>query len=334
MSVIKYTWEVDKLSNVLTLFDVQKVYRSTTGIGGPFVEITTALTRVPLVAGQSVYTFDDVAGDATYYYTTSYYNSTTLLEGDQSDPILGVADLLILDVDDVREEGVTTSTASDAKILQQIRTWQTFVERATGNWFTAKAMTLDWDGRGTTLLQLPFPIVTVSALYVNEDFDNALDPDEYRVYNGRGGTERDDRRNPRIKLVTTDTSIFTGTGAIAGRATVFEVGEKNQRVVGTFGFVEPDGSVPAPIEYAILKLVVRGSKKLGTSGGGAFPAGPVVEEETDRHRLKYADPFVGSKMWPTTGDPEVDQIIARYRRATFTGGPRTMFHRNRRAGSF
>lgn len=330
MSVIKLTWEVEKLANVLTLFDVMKVYRSTTGIDGAYSEITGPGTRVPLVAGTTVYTYDDTLGDPDYYYKTSFFHETTLLEGDLSGPILGDADLLIIDVDTVRAEGVLVATASDAKVLQQIRTWQAFIERVTGNWFFAKAMTLDWDGRGTTLLQLPWPIITVTSLFVNEDFDNAIDADEYRAYTGRGESERDDRRNPRIKLITSETSIFTGTGAVTGRSTVFEVGEQNQRIVGTFGFTEPDGSVPPPIEYALLKLVVKGSKKLGLTD--AFPAGPMIEEETDRHRRKWADPYTGSKMWPTTGDPEVDQILARYRRAMMTRGPRTMNHRNRRAG--
>lgn len=333
MSVIKITWDVEKLSNVLTLFDVQKVYRSVTGIDGAYVEITDAGTRVPLAAGQTVYTYDDTVGDATYYYKTSFFDSTlSNPESDLSDPILGDADVLILDLDAIRAEGVTVARADDGIVLKRIRAWQGFIERATGNWFFPRSMTLNIDGRGTPLLQLPYPIVTVSALYLNGDFDAALDADEYVVYGGRGLTERDDRRNPRIKLVTTETSIFSGTGAAGGGNTVFEVGEQNQRVVGTFGFVEPDGSVPAPIEYALTKLVVGSSKKLGLSDGSA--AGPKIEEETDRHRVKWADPFVGSKMFPTTGDSEVDQILARYRRPTFVRGPRTLHGRNRRGWSF
>ena len=213
-------------------------------------------------------------------------------------------------------------------MLALIETWQQFIERTTRDWFVPRQMTWDLDGNGTTLMQLPVPIVSVSALYINDDFDNALDADAFKAYDGRGESGRDDRKNPRIKLVTGETSIFTGVGQIRRRTTVFEVGEQNQRVVGVFGFVEPDGSVPAPIVYALKKLVVRSSRPMaGSSGGGPGPAGPMIEEETDRHRRKWADPLVGSKAWSTTGDTEVDQILATYRAPISLGAPRTLFKR-------
>lgn len=322
MQKLTFGVDSDNLTYLLTLYDQIKVYRSATATG-VFAEITTVADRLSLVVGTTVYEYLDVTGAPTFFYKVSFFNSVGPLESDLSELLT----LLYIDLQAVRDEGVTSVRASDAKVLQQIETWQAFVERATGNWFYPKAMTLDLDGRNTTVLQLPYPIDAVTSVFINEDFTTALDADEYKVYDGKGLTDKDERRNPRIKLVTTEDSIFTGTGQVVGRNTVWEVGEQNQRVVGTFGYVEPDGSVPAPIEYALLKLVVRGSKKLGLYD--AFPAGPVVEEETDRHRVKYADPYIGSKMWPTTGDPEVDQILARYRRPTFVRGPRTLYRRNR-----
>lgn len=327
MSAIKVIFEVADLTHLLLTYDQVKVYRSTTGVDGTFSEVSDATTRVDLVAGTTVYEFVDHAGDPAYLYKIAYYNAVGPVESDLSE----VVPLLLLDIDAVRAEGITVAKASDARVLMLIRTWQAFVERATGNWFIPRTMTLDFDGRGTTLLQLPYPIVSITSVYANEDFTIALDSDEYKVYAGRGLDERDDRRNPRIKLVTTEESIFSGTGAVRGRNTVFEVGEQNQRVVGVFGYVEPDGSAPSPIVYALLRLVVAGAQsKLGASSGSV--SGPVVEEETDRHRRRYADVFVGSKMWPTTGDSVVDQILARYRRPISTRGPRTLHRRGFRSG--
>jgi len=329
MSVIKVSFTVAKLSNVLSLFDVVKVYRSTTGVGGPYSEITTPATRIPLLAGQSVYVYDDVAGDPAYYYKTSYYNSVNFLESSLSEAILGSASNYYVSVDEIRAEGVLVSVADDARVLSLIKTWQAFIERVTRQWFVPRAGTWEVDGSGSTLMQLPVPIVSVTALYVNSDFETALPADEYEVYNGRGEDGgRDDRKNPRIKLVTGETSIFTGTGPLRNRQVVFEIGEKNHRIVGSFGYVEADGTTPEPIKYALRKLVVRSSTPMaGVNGGGAGPAGPVIEEETDRHRKRWADPLVGSKAFSTTGDLELDQILALYKSPFSIKAPRTMWRR-------
>lgn len=231
----------------------------------------------------------------------------------------------------VRNEGLPVSVADDNRVNALLAMWSDFVDAATGQWFESRSATFELDGRGVTLLRLPVPVITVSALYVNNNFDVAVDADAYRVYNGRGGTEgRDDRRNPRIKIVTAEDSIFAGTGQVARRNLVFEVGERNQRVVGTFGYTEPDGSTPDLIEYAVRKMVLKGAQPMYTSGAtSGTGAGPVVEEETDRHRKKWADPLVSSKRWTTTGDQEVDQILAMFRKPKFVGGPRTLHRRNR-----
>jgi len=327
MATIKITITVEKLSNVLTLFDVVKVYRSTTGEVGPYVEITGPGTRIPLVAGQTIYTYDDTAGDPDYWYKTSYYHETTTLESSLSDPLKGDASSLYVSVDEIRAEGVTVAVADDDRVLTLIRTWQGFIERITRNWFQARVMDFRVDGNGTRLLQLPFPIISVTALYLNDETD-ALDASAYVVYNGRGGeTGPDNRRNPRIKLISGETSIFEGTGPVNRWGDVFEVGEQNQRLVGSFGYVEADGSTPEAIKYALKKLVVRSSRPMASSGGSAGPAGPVIEEETDRHRKRWADPFVGAKVWTTTGDLEVDEILAAHRAPMHVGAPRTVFRR-------
>jgi len=89
MAVIKVRWSVNELVNVMTQFDVQKVYRSTTTDTGPWVEITTVGTREPLVAGTTSYFFDDTTGETTYYYSVAYFHSTTLLESEKSDAMKG-----------------------------------------------------------------------------------------------------------------------------------------------------------------------------------------------------------------------------------------------------
>lgn len=85
MSTVKIRWSVDELDNVMSQFDTQKVYRSTTGATGVYSEITTPSTRVDFVAGVSSYYYNDLDGDDDYYYKISYFNTTTSNESTTSD---------------------------------------------------------------------------------------------------------------------------------------------------------------------------------------------------------------------------------------------------------
>jgi hypothetical protein len=332
MATIRLTITVADIDGTIALFDQIKVYRSTSGSGGTFVEITTVSTRIDLVAGQSVYEFVDGAGDPTYWYKSSFFNSVSSAESSLSEARQG--DALYIGVDDLRAEGLTIPAGGDeeARALELIKTYQQIVDAITGQFFLPRQLTIDVDGRGVSLLRLPIPIVSVTSLFVNDDFDNAVDPEAYVVYDGRGGDDgRDDRRNPRIKLVSEEQSIFAGVGSVGRTGAVFVVGEKNQRVVGSFGFVESDGCTPLPIQFCMKRLVARAYRSpLGTTDP-TTPGGPVIEEETDRHRKRWADPYVGAKAWPVTGtgDQECDLILSRYKRPLIVRGPRTMFGRNR-----
>jgi hypothetical protein len=77
---------VTDIDDVIQNYDVLKVYRSTSGEGGPYAEITCQTTRVPLQAGVTRYTYEDGAGSKSYWYRFSYFNSDTLAESAQSDP--------------------------------------------------------------------------------------------------------------------------------------------------------------------------------------------------------------------------------------------------------
>lgn len=342
MATIRLRIIVDDIDDTIAIFDQIKVYRSTTGVAGVYTELTGLGTRIPLVAGQSVYEYVDISGDPTYYYKSSFFNSVSSAESSLSDPRLGESDPYYITVDDLRAEGLnipdTTPTSPEEKrALELIKTYQAIVDSITGQFFVPRQFDLDVDGRGVSLLQLPYPIVSVTELFVNDDFVAPHDPNGYVVYDGRGGDERDDRRNPRIKFVSSEQSIFAGTGPVGRTGSVFAIGEKNQRVRGTFGFIEPAGScscTPYPIKYAMKRLVTRAyNNPLGNAGSNP-PAGAAIEEETDRHRKRWADPSVGSKMWAVTGtgDVEVDLILARYKRPIVVKGPRTMHGRNRWSG--
>jgi hypothetical protein len=88
-TLIKLKVFVDEPDNVLQTFDRIKVYRSETGINGAYSEITAVATRIPLVQGQTTYVYDDLNGDITYWYKTSYSHSGTGVESNLSAAQLG-----------------------------------------------------------------------------------------------------------------------------------------------------------------------------------------------------------------------------------------------------
>jgi hypothetical protein len=89
MAVITLKVVVSNLEDVRAQFDQIKVHRSITGEVGPYSEITGPGTRLALEEGKIIYEFVDTTGDQTYYYRSSYFNSTSALESSLSDPQQG-----------------------------------------------------------------------------------------------------------------------------------------------------------------------------------------------------------------------------------------------------
>jgi hypothetical protein len=310
MATVKFRWKVNFLTNVMENYDTQKVWRATTS-SGPWVEITTALTRVDLVTGQNTYYFDDTAGDPSWWYATSYFHSTSLLESSLSIPQQG-GNPGYISLTDVRNAGVTEAQASDDEVWASIEMWTQFIDMATRQWFVEKILDVKLDGNGTRVLHFKVPIIEITELYMNKDFTTVVPADQYEVYNNLGEGVRDDRRDPKIALADQQSSDLYERLL---RKSKFTRGRKNQRVVGKFGFIEPDGSPPALIQHAMLKLVVRQLTDPNGGGGSVPIAGPMIAEVTDGHSRRYATLFSGTKPGTVllTGDSQIDAIINYYK---------------------
>jgi hypothetical protein len=238
-------------------------------------------------------------------------------------------------VADIRAAGLSSVSVDDATVTAAIALWQNIIEDYCGQWFESRAGDFTLDGTDSDTLHLDFPIITVTALYANNN-DVAVDPSYYRVYNGCQ-RPNDDRRNPRIKFVSPDdgySSIYTAPDGWCR----FRKGRQNQRIVGTFGFTEYDGSTPLPIKRALTKLTIQ---KLATpiytdinnpspSAPMALPpltnSGVVTDEWTDWHRLKFQDinatlPKRADGMTDVIADPEVRGILKLYRRPLSMSAP-------------
>lgn len=232
-------------------------------------------------------------------------------------------------VQEIRDEGVPTVAAggpSDAKVLEHINTWQAFIERATRQWFVARAAVMSINGNESNLLQFPVPIVSITYIKLNNSTEE-LDTSLYKVHNSYSSP--DDRWNPRIELATSDDrDIFSRP---YGRL-MFRKGEQNQEISGSFGFVESDGSPPLLIKRALLKLTIE---KLMTPIYSATipsfpipppPSGPLLSEKTDGHARTYAQAG-GPVAWRrpglvgVTADREILDIIKLHKAPIALGSP-------------
>ena len=199
---------------------------------------------------------------------------------------------------------------TDDQIQEMIDRWSDFIDLHTGQWFDSRSLTLTIDGQGGRILHLPVPVITLTKLQMNESGCDE-DLNDVVVYNRRGGSEGlDDRRNPKVAIKNTKTSIYSGVDT----SRFFIKGFRNQLLAGTFGFTESDGSTPLRIVRANIKLVL-----MEIENGGLIPTpappGLIVKEVTDGHSITYGSTS-GSGVAETsslTGDSETDLTIADYK---------------------
>ena len=331
MATIKYRWSVPELANVMTLFDTQKVYRSTIGPPYDWVEITTPATRVTLVAGVENYLFDDGAGDTSYYYCSAYYNTSTTEESEKADPVRG--DISgYLTVDDVRAEGFVDPPYSNAQVIVAITKASRLIEKVTGQWFEPRTRTFKLDiigspKEGDPELSLNVPIIAVTKL---EILDSDFDLNGMLIYNRHlteGLINPDDRDNPRVMFDPNTDLRFTDIF----EPLRFSKGRQNVKIEGIFGYTELDssdpvgetspgsqvplsyGSTPPLIERAAMLLVARYLEPISQGGGSQFRTrNNIIEERTRDQMYKLATVSEADGSYGVTGDIEVDKILAHY----------------------
>lgn len=220
-------------------------------------------------------------------------------------------------VSDARAAGFPV-TISDPTIQAELDTWSQFIDKACRQWFEPRTLTIDLDGVDSRVLHLPVPVISLTSLYMNADFTTVVPTTAYKLYTNCTAV-RDDRRNPRIELASAGVDVWDYSRYASGSR--FCIGTQNQRLVGSFGFVEADGSTPLLIKRAVLKLAARklaGGTDIWNQVQEGIPAGGglVQSETTDGHSISYAafsyKPTVrGSNN--ITNDAEVDGIITMYK---------------------
>lgn len=331
---MKVRFHVDEIANVMTQFDKVKVFRSTIDSPYSWTEITGAGTRVSLVASTTDYLFDDTNGDVDHWYCTSYYNSSTTAESPKSDP-MKASESGYVTVDDMRDEGYTATEVTDAQIRRGALLANDVIEKITGQWFEPRLRTFLLDGRGKHKLFLDVPIITVSAIEVDEEAVT-LDFDTVKIYNRhltQGLTAPDDRYNPMLVFDESFWQYSLGEYRIVPyREGNFYEGQQNVKVTGYFGFTDlakgapvgetssssqvplDYGDAPDLIKYAARRLCARYMYPLASQAKGKGTdlslMGRIKERKNRDQAIKFGGVDVASSS--LTGDPEVDEILSGY----------------------
>lgn len=219
--------------------------------------------------------------------------------------------------DDIYAEGILEADYPEDDVQALIDLWQEYIEHATGQFFEDKECVFRIDGSGCESLWFQVPIISLTSLYINSDFDNAIPLDEVEVYNRVPPTAiEDDRKNPRISFIKDTSDIYR---SIPLR--IFSRGHLNQKVSGHFGFVESEGETPARIKWILKKLVINNLGKLGDpgSGVGVDPmAGLKRSEATDGHSISYGSVFGGggpkrTDFLDVVQDPVINGILRMFK---------------------
>lgn len=199
-----------------------------------------------------------------------------------------------------RDQGITTGQADDTRLQRLLDEASRRIDRVTGWWFEARTLTLPFDGQGTECLWLPAPVVSLTSVSID---GVALTLGDVLVY-GSTAAPRQSLRAPRLARKN---------------GVRWPQGRRNVSVVGSFGFVESDGTTPAEIRDVCVRLAHR---ELGlitdAAAQGERQRGRVFRETTDGHSYELAGVLPGAvgawRQGGLTGDPEIDVTLASYRR--------------------
>ena len=207
-------------------------------------------------------------------------------------------------VADLRAEGVGEDVASDVRLGFALEEASRTIDRLTGWFFEPRPETIRLSGRNTPTIELPFPPIELTHVRVGGGFwmpayDIPLVPELVWIV---GAPIRADFDVPRITLRF-------------GYA--FPWGQGNVEVVGTFGYTEPDGTAlgrtPLAIRRATMILALRSVPAVGNTEAreDTWRRPRLIEERTRDQSYRLAPPPIATSL---TGEPEVDEILTRYRR--------------------
>lgn len=210
------------------------------------------------------------------------------------------------------------SSPDAADLLTALSRAVSHLHKRTQRFFLQRTGSLVVDGNGAPLLPLPHPVIStdqggtgITAITVNGE---TIDSDSYVVNEGAQLGDDDPRDNP---FVTYDRSFALSAQSLppieeVGYTGWWTPGTRNVVVTGSFGYVEEDGSTPSPILDALARLCIR--QLVPRDDEDALEdlrRGALIYEQTQGRSYSLATGMVSGG---STGDRELDQVIAEYTR--------------------
>lgn len=197
---------------------------------------------------------------------------------------------------DLREEGVTLTEASDARLERLLEEASHLIDRVTGWFFEPRAMTFRLDGRGAPSVEPPVPPIRLERLLLASS-ELPLGPEHLVVV---GAPVLPGFDAPRLTL---------------RHGRVFPRGQGNIVAEGLWGFTEhdgtPEGRTPLAIRRACMLLVLRNLAPLADDASlEARSRWRLLEERTRDQSYRLDAPrHVSAQL---AGDPEVDALLLPY----------------------
>lgn len=231
---------------------------------------------------------------------------------------------------EARAEGVPRGI-SDSQLKRALERASVYVEEVTGRKFYPHYVAAEVDGEGGPMLQLDEPVIAVETLdFTFTTFtpaDLPIESGAIRIYNRHirlNLFQPDDRDDPRIEFLRVDTTRFPNGfrvryADLLSNALGFTQSQQNVKVVGLYGYTDPDGSpmgkTPDLIKLVTMRIAfMRYARPLWGQVSGGGQAGPILSEKTMDQSVRFADPTSGSnvRQGAFTGDPDTDEILANY----------------------
>lgn len=229
-------------------------------------------------------------------------------------------------VQDLRDEGVTVAVANDVRLQKLVKLASRYIENYTGRWFTPRTLTFKLDGRGTSVLFFHHPIISINTVTIELTPGTvnplALDLNDLSIYNRHvreGLLDPDDRNNPKLEFFRSNEDIIRA--APGSTFLVFPIGRQNVEIDGVFGYTDfdstPKGKTPELIREACARIAIRLLPLKVKQGLGG--AGSIWKMVTRDQRVEFGEPSRIAIQGAFTGDPEIDQLLAKFRRPPHIG---------------
>lgn len=218
---------------------------------------------------------------------------------------------------------VRSAQLTKRRAESMIKSKMQFVDRATRQFFNKRTGTFEIEGSNTPVMYFPVPIIEITSLVINSTDSILTEGDDFDFVAFKGRElPTDDRKNPRIKLNVGRgrDSIFIGSisNRVFARNTL-------TTVVGSFGYLEADGSTPEGIKDAMKLLIfdTLNNPYSSSGGSGESATGPLRRIKVDLHEKEFFAPTTSSSSdsrSSLSGIHEVDVLLAQYKSPLVIGG--------------